>query len=122
MSYQFDREDGSSIWIPSRQTGELFVLLAESISGSIQFPTGLEMLASDWWRVHPNLFGSFVSAIVTERWENRSFRELIIGFTSTSIVLLERMGENAAAGAIAARTGLEDRAVLDPLRAAMTHI
>jgi hypothetical protein len=79
------------------------------------------VLASDWYKIHAEPFSSFVSAIISKTWHNHAFRELIRGFVMTSIVLLERMDKEADANALAVQIGIESPAVLDPLRAAMTH-
>lgn len=122
LSYVFDSEDGSSVWVPSLHTGELFVAVAESMSRSVRTPTGFKMLASDWCKIYAEPFSNFVSAVISEGWHNRSFRELIRGFVTTSIILLERMDKEADANALAARIGIEDLTLLDSLRAAMSHL
>jgi Family of unknown function (DUF6086) len=121
LSYVFDREDGSLIWSPSLHTGQLFMTIAESLSRSTSTPTGFEMLAADWCKIHADAFSVFVSNVIVQGWHNRAFRELARGFVVTSIVLLEKLDKGTESQALAGQIGIED-SVLDPLRGAMFHL
>ena len=121
LSYVFDREDGSLIWGPALHTGQFFVAAAESLSSCTRFPTGIEMLAADWCRIHTQRFSAFVSAVIEDGWHNLAYRELIRGFVVISVVLLERLGEGTAAQALADRIGIED-SFLESMRRATSQL
>ncbi len=94
---------------------------AGNLSGFTRTPTGFEILAADWCKIHAELFSEFVSAVIEDVWHNRVFRELVRGFVAVSLVLLERLGETPLAQTLATRTGIED-SVLESLRSAMSQL
>jgi len=82
MGYVFEDPDGIEVWLPNLIAGNLFVAVARCLAESfaaqtgLDQETGLEELASDQYRVHPQAFSRFVATVVDQTWRNTSLREL----------------------------------------------
>jgi hypothetical protein len=127
MGYVFEDPDGIEVWLPNLIAGNLFVAVARCLAESfaaqtgLDQETGLEELASDQYRVHPQAFSRFVAKVVDQTWRNTSLRELERGFVASSVILLEKLGMTGEAGALKGILNLEDQLSLERLRAAMSH-
>ena len=86
MGYVFEDPDGVNVWLPNIVAGKLFINVARSLAESfaagtgLEQETGLEELASDQCRIHPQEFSRFVAKVVKQTWHNTGLRELERGF------------------------------------------
>jgi hypothetical protein len=127
MGYVFEDPDGVDVWLPNIITGKLFVEVARSLAESfaartgLEQETGLEELASDQYRIHPQEFSQFVAKVVKQTWHNTSLRELERGFLASSVILIEKLGMTSEAEALERTLTLESPLSLEILRGAVTH-
>jgi Family of unknown function (DUF6086) len=119
LSYVFDDETGSSVWVAGFTLGRVFVAMADCLASSAGMATGLEKMAEDWYRISPATFSAFVDNVTKRLWHNSTHRELERGFIAISMVLLERLGMTAEAEAHAAHLDLESPLSLEALREGM---
>ena len=119
MSYVFDDQSGSEVWVPSLGVGKFFIAMTEYLADSIGLPSGLEKLAEDWYKFDPRAYVEFVDKVIKKTWDHSVFRELERGYVAILIVLLGKIGVTAEAEDYAGRLDLESPISLDALRRAM---
>jgi hypothetical protein len=95
MSYVFDHDD-EVIWSPSLRVGQLYVGLAQEMSGFLGLPHGLKAMANDYYELDSERFRDFVAAVVREFSGHPVSGALVHGFCATSFVLLARMKQDVS--------------------------
>lgn len=93
MSYIFDVGE-DTVWSPSLRVGRLYVTLASCIVGEVGRGTGLDAVADDMYQIDLPVFGAFVRAVYDDFFstDHQIHRDLLRGWLSVSLVLLERAG------------------------------
>jgi hypothetical protein len=127
MGYVFEDPNGVGVWLPNIIAGKLFVDVARSLAESfaartgLEQETGLEELASDQHRIHPQAFSQFVAKVVKRTWHNPTLQELERGFLASSVILIEKLGMAREAEALERTLYLESPLSLEMLRVTMSH-
>jgi Family of unknown function (DUF6086) len=119
LSYVFDDQDGSEVWVPSLGVGRFFIAMADYLAERVGTATGLEKLAEDWYRIDSLAFAEFVDRLVKQTWDHSVYRELERGFVAILVLLLEKIGMTAEAEAYAEHLELENPLSLEALRGTM---
>jgi hypothetical protein len=119
VSYVFDDQDGSEVWVPSHGVGRFFMAMADYLADELGTATGLEKQSEDWYRIDSRTFAEFIEEIVRKSWYHSLFSELERGFVAILIVLLEKIGMPSEAAAYAERLGIERPLSLEAVRGAM---
>ena len=93
MSYIFDVGE-DTIWSPSLRVGRLYVALADCMAAEDGQNTGLDAVADDMYQIDPPVFEDFVRTVYEDFFstDHRIYRELLRGWLSVSLVLMERAG------------------------------
>jgi len=92
MSYVFKHGD-RVVWSPALRAGELYVGLARALEPVLGAASGLDPMASDFYRIDATRFEAFVTAMADFPEGHTIARRLLDGVYLTSLAMLERMAD-----------------------------
>ena len=94
MSYIFKHGD-RVVWSPALRVGELYVGLARALEPLLGVESGLDPMASDFYRIDGVRFEAFVTAMAAFPKHPIAHR-LLDGIYVTSLAMLDRMVDGSA--------------------------